>query len=256
MVADDRFCLNSLIVVPSLLPPFLPMPRRGPVWPGISASEASSSCRCRSMCLWAALRREWDPTSRESLSPLITRLLPVLKKQDVKNGLSRTFDPACKIPATLTLPCWRSMYGPQRRFQWNVISNQWPTRRHANTADCAGKPSRIKNGQRTGGTYSASFPFGDTLWLGRHWTEPQAIWLLVCLQRATCARLPPSIQGRSQRGWRLRALPGLKSPTSCSSQRSRAGDVQAWFTVSSMTDPRVTRPFFEFVNKHGDHKRA
>lgn len=137
------------------LPAFLfPVPRWGPVGPGISASETSSSYPCRSMSLWASLHREWDPTSREGLSPLITRPIPALKKQDVKNGLSRTFDPACKITATLTLPCWRSMSGPQTHFQWNVISNQWPTGRHAHISDATGKTSFLENGQRTGRTDS------------------------------------------------------------------------------------------------------
>lgn len=118
-------------------------------------SQTSNSCHCRSMCRWVSLLREWDQMSREGLSPLITRPIPALKKQDVRNGLSRTFDPACKITATLTLPCWRSVSGPQRHFQWNVISNQWPTHRHAHISDAAGKPYFLKNGQRMDRTDSA-----------------------------------------------------------------------------------------------------
>lgn len=99
------------------------------MWPGAPASE-TSRCYCQSLYELSAQSGEWEQSSRDSSSPLITLPIPGLQKQDVKKGLSRTFDPACKVTAALTPPCWTPVYGPQRHFQQNVISNQWPPPGH------------------------------------------------------------------------------------------------------------------------------
>lgn len=114
------------------------------MWPGAPASE-TSRCYCQSLCELSAQSGE----GAEQQGQLVTfdhSPCPGATETRREEGPLENFDPACKVTAALTPPCWTPVYGRQRHFQRNVISNQWPPRGHVSISDSMGRPSFTKKG--------------------------------------------------------------------------------------------------------------
>lgn len=197
------------------------------------------------MCLWATLHGERDPRGRGSMSPLVTLPIPVLKKQDVKNGQPAHFlQPVESLqlepePSPAGDP-WQSREALSVECHF-LSTVDMQTRKHFRLHK---KTNLYAEGTEDGQsclhgicTWQPAVVRTTLVWVAGNWVSKLGLYTTSCV-----TLVPLSVRARSWRGWHLSTLWGLKSPTSQSCQDPGLGVTQAWFNLSSTIYLQVAKP--------------